>query len=256
MSLAQATRAFFQKDSPTGAIAFCITDYALGNLLWLKNPAKAPELPRRRLIADAYAAMRPPATLWKVYLAEIAHLEETGKVSSDEYYMLRYSLAARAALMDLTHGNLEAFSEGTVAEVLEVAKLHVRADLEASLTSERIKRTAVENQVAQLKSAEAMRVERLHVFSERLARWSGRLIFTTGLILLGIACLSTFPWKLPTLKRNWAQYGLTFIQAGLLVFLIFSMAKGTTVREIVRNLERRLTQSIENRLRRWLAISE
>ena len=55
-------------------------------------------------MADAYAAMSPPGKLWKAYLTQIALLEDSGKVTTEEYKLLRHSLSAKAALMDLTDG--------------------------------------------------------------------------------------------------------------------------------------------------------
>ncbi|MBI3662002.1 MAG: hypothetical protein HY234_02990 [Acidobacteria bacterium] len=70
----------------------------------------APDLPRRRLIADAYAAMEPPDELWKAYLVEIARLETKGEISAEDYMLLRHVLSAKAALMDLTKGDASAFT--------------------------------------------------------------------------------------------------------------------------------------------------
>jgi hypothetical protein len=69
--------------------------------------------------------MQPPEGR-KRYLAEIARLEESGEVNVEDYLVLRHSLAAKAALMDLTLGDEETFSEGTVKEVLQVALENVR----------------------------------------------------------------------------------------------------------------------------------
>ena len=78
--------------------------------------------------------MQPPDHLWKRYLAETARLQEEGRISAQEYYLLRHSLAAKSALMDLTQGNDSAFSEGTVQEVLTIAKERLRADLNEART--------------------------------------------------------------------------------------------------------------------------
>ncbi|MEE8513014.1 MAG: hypothetical protein V3S36_10260, partial [Acidiferrobacterales bacterium] len=81
-----------------------MTDHALTTLLWLKKPLSAPDLPRRRLIADYFAALRPDERFWKSYLAEIDKLERDGQLSHDDYFALRHSLEAKQALMDLTRG--------------------------------------------------------------------------------------------------------------------------------------------------------
>ena len=70
----------------------------LTNLLWLRRPTAVPNLPRKRIIADCYAATWPTERLWRLYLEEIDKLRQRGGVISDEYYMLRDSIAAEPAL--------------------------------------------------------------------------------------------------------------------------------------------------------------
>jgi hypothetical protein len=82
------------------------------------------------MIADSYAAMNPPDTLWRKYLAEAARLKSTGDVSESEFALLRFSMEARDALMTVTRGDAELFAEGTVAEVLAMAKRNAASDAE------------------------------------------------------------------------------------------------------------------------------
>src|SRR5439155_25351200 len=167
--LARETRVFFQADVPEGTVAMCTTDYSLGNLLWLKNPTQSPDLPQKLLLADAYAALQPPDALWKAYLAEIARLQEQGRITTEEYFTLRHTLAAKRTLMDLTAGNVAAFTEGTVAEVLRVAKESLRADLQEELARERAKLQDAEHAVVTLKERDVARQERIAKRAERVA---------------------------------------------------------------------------------------
>lgn len=201
--LARATRSFFQKDSPAGAVALCITDYALGNLLWLKNPTKAPDLPRKRLVADAYAAMQPADALWLRYLTEIAHLQQKGDITPDDYYVLRYSLGAKSTLMRLTQGDPDAFTEGTVAEVLDVARENIRADLQQTLRDEAAARRSVEQNLVRYQERETRVASQIAKFSQGTARLLTTLAKMGGLLLLGLGTLYTFPWTLPTINRAW-----------------------------------------------------
>jgi hypothetical protein len=140
VALGRCARELMKDEMRARATPLCVTDYVLGNLLWLKNPTHAPDLPVRRLIADAYASLQPSEDLWKRYLVEIARLKKEGSIQSMDYLLLRHNLSAKRALMELTTGDEYAFSEGTVAEVLQVAQEHVRADLRAELERERQKR--------------------------------------------------------------------------------------------------------------------
>jgi hypothetical protein len=253
-ALVRTTRSFFQADSSPGATALCITDYALGNLLWLKNPTSAPDLPRKRLIADAYAAMQPPDSLWKLYLAEIARLEDTNNVSADDYYLLRHSTAAKAALMEITRGDASAFAEGTVAEVLAIAREHLRADLQQDLEAEKHRRHETELRLGALQDDQALTVNRVGTVSAAVARWTSRLLFLGTMVVLGGAVVYTFPWSLPDPKESWLRYARTMAIGALFIYTLASMAWGTTVSGFASRFEDALCRWLERTLLRFLGI--
>jgi hypothetical protein len=239
--LARLARAYYQPEVPEGAVALCSTDYALGNLLWLKNPTRAPNLPTQRLIADAYAALQPPDALWKVYLAEIARLQESGKITADEYYALRHSLTAKRALMDLTAGDAAAFSEGTVHTVLKVATENIRADLQKTLIEEQQKRRGAESTVTDLEARENARRARLVSLSDT---WASRIVrIGSGvlMVVLGVGAFLSFPWSVPRLDEAWFEYVRTTMLAALFAFTIANIRWGTSV------------GSVEARVRPWLS---
>jgi hypothetical protein len=146
--LVQRVLAFTRKADQGATIPLFVTDSMLGTLLWLKNPTRAPDLPVKRLIADAYASLQPSEDLWKRYLAELAKLRAARNVEEGDYLLLRHSVSAKRALMDLTHGDEQAFTEGTVADVLAVAKETVRADLVAQLAAQEVEREREKREAA------------------------------------------------------------------------------------------------------------
>lgn len=247
--LARATRGFFQAESPPGAIALCISDYALGNLLWLKNPTRAPSLPRRRLIADAYAALQPPEQLWTSYLVEIARMEDSGDVSAEDYSLLRYSMSAKRTLMDLTKGDASVFTQGTVAEVLEVAKRTLRADLQEDLAKERADRVAAEARLADRTAIDLERDDAIRLRASQWGRLLARLLFAAVIAALAIATLYTFPWNTPALSNAWFPYLLGAAEAGLLVYAVASMIWGTTLKELSKRTGDLLSAWIEGAIR-------
>lgn len=250
VDLARATRNFFQSESSPGAAALCITDYALGNILWLKNPTKAPELPQKRLIADAYAAMQPPEALWKQYLAEISRLEERGQVSPEDYYLLRHSTTAKSALMDITYGDVSAFTEGTVAEVLAIAKEHIRAEVQQALDDEKSKLRQAALLVDRLESARLGTLRKVNAISLIIAWWASRSLFAVTIAVLGTATLYTFPWSLPDLRSAWLRYALAAAQGLLFVYTVASVAWGTTLYELASKLEHYLVEALNRSIRR------
>lgn len=121
-SLVRGVRAFFGSEIGLGEVPFCYLDSEVTTLCWLKAPLQAPELPRKQILADCYAAMQPGDELWGAYLTEVERLHESGGVSQEDYDTLRFSIDARRALMGRTLGRSEAFSTGTVEEVLDHAR--------------------------------------------------------------------------------------------------------------------------------------
>lgn len=209
----------------------CIVDHYLTTLVWLKKPMRAPDLPRKRIIADCYAAMNPPPHLWKRYLQEIERLQKKGDISDEDYYLLRYSSEASNALMDTTLGGGQPFTEGTVAEVLESAKAAARADVEAALEDEKVKRleaekagqvslekaqreaegAILEERKAKLDAERRLQIERqaqldhIRIIGARVGRWVAIGVGAIGLVLLTVA---TFLGRFMATKTSGASPGV------------------------------------------------
>ncbi|MYE84919.1 MAG: hypothetical protein F4X31_01560 [Gammaproteobacteria bacterium] len=263
-ALARQARAYFQSESTPGAIALSITDHALANLLWLKDPTVAPDLPAHRLIADVYAAMQPSTGLWKAYLVEIAKLEEAGKVTPNDYYLLRYSLASKAALMDLTSGEEQAFSEGSVYEVLEMVRQGEQAALRQEFELESKRRDEVEKSLANRNRrtegelhAVSHKVivvrRRIATIADRVGKLvrMGTWVVFFPLLLFGIGASLSWERTLPQ-----SIGGLTLL-ATLVVFLLLSTGNllfGVTLKAIVDKLEAWAVRAVTRLLLKFLGL--
>ena len=253
--LARATRGFFQVDSSPGSVALAVTDYALANVLWLKDPTLAPDLPRRQLIAESYAAMHTTTDVWRSYLKEIARLEEEGEITNEDYYLLRHSLSAKASLMDLTDGNDGAFTEGTVPEILELAKEKIRADLEEDIEAKRKEVIAIEDELRK-KDEESLSVRR-HIsrVAETLGLLVSRGLTTSFFLLMCIAIGWTFPWQLPAPPGFVSAY----VVPSLLVLLLFltagNLVWGVTVKSLLNQLADRLVSTLTRMINRLVGLS-
>lgn len=275
--MARAVRRFFRdeyKEYREGAVSHCIVDHYLTTLVWLKKPMRAPDLPRKRIIANCYAAMNPPDHLWKRYLREIERLQKRGDISAEDYYLLRYSSEASNALMDTTLGGSQPFTEGTVAEVLESARAAARADVEAALEDEKVARMEGEKQAgirlqeaearveeahqqadAARASAEAHRqaqLDRIRATAARSGAWVARAVKICGLLLISaIVFLVLF---LPALPGGlW----LPFVVAALVFFgvgTVANMAFGETLISFSRRIEIATSERVERTLRRLLSL--
>ena len=240
-ALARGAARFFIEAYGRLAVPLCVNDYTMCTLAWVKNPTLAASITRSQLIADSYAALHPNPELWRKYLEEIAKLQERENLTEEDYYLLRFSTVARNALLDATLGQPDAFTEGTVAEILEVARADARRSTEHALELERNRRDAAE-QRAELTSGQLVRIEQVH--NERLRRyarsfamWIARLIF----MLLAVACVVGFLFTLPlSVDDAKLTVGKTLASVVLLVFIFFgawSLISGGSVKMLSRLLE-------------------
>jgi hypothetical protein len=143
-ALARVSSRFF-KDLETGrAIPIAMPVNLMTRLAWVKKPTVAPNLPRHAVMAASYAALNPEVRLWRRYLKEIDKRRSSGDVSDAEYHVLRSSREARVALMDKTFGNEDAFSAGTVDEVLAHSREVIQAEAAAETEAEREGRQGAE----------------------------------------------------------------------------------------------------------------
>lgn len=249
-ALAKASRDFFKPNTTPGTIESCVTDRYLTNLLWLKRPFHAPDLPRKRLIADCYAATQPADHLWLKYLNEIDKLRAANVITAEDVYLLRHSLEARTALMNETLGDEEAFTEGTVPEILQM----VRRDIESRLIGEREeeakKRREAETalEAAQLREKElANRIERK---SQVYAAWTVRVVETILLILLFISTAHSFPSGLPAFHSS-KLHNISFVaQALILLVGAIHLYWGIPLKAYTRRLEGAMARCIAQIWRR------
>ncbi len=231
----------------------CITDHMLTNLLWLKKPTAAPDLPRKRIIADCYAATRPTEKLWRLYLQELDKLRQKNSVTPDEYYMLRNSAFAESALMEATLGEEEGFTQGTVPEILERIRSDIEACKQTEVDAEKRLRAATE---AELKASHEQDDRCRARIKSRARQWASGIIlmFKISLItLLALATFLSFGWGSDFVSTLWMQYTVAGILLILFIFSLLSFWNGTTIESIARKCEVALERYIEQKL---LSLSE
>ncbi len=159
-AVARVAGAFFREHHGRQKCApICMPDHQFATLAWLKKPLRAPDLPTKYVLADAFAGLNPPESIWRAYVAEINKLEANGGITTEDYYLLRYSPAALEALMGTTQGGGRPFIQGSVPEILARAQAAQRADAERQLRVEAERRSRAEQ--ALVEHAEADEQERL-----------------------------------------------------------------------------------------------
>jgi hypothetical protein len=209
-------------------------------LIWLKKPLRAPDLPRRRILADCLAALRPNEELWRRYVDEIERLRADEDFAEEDVVLLRDSLEAKVELMEVTLGEPQAFGEGTIAEVLRRAKANVQGEAAAEITE---LKTELE-QTASAEAAQAALFEaRGRTISRRITR--GLLLLITAFLLVLVYLTLPSDWNaLPSHLESVIApliFG-AFVLLGLLSIL--NLIFGTTAQSLLERLE--------IRLERWL----
>ena len=269
--LAKVSRSFFYKGTPERVVSPCITDSSLTTLLWLKKPLKMPDLPMKRIIADCYAALQPDLQLIQAYLNKIQQIEQRGEITPDEVLMLRHSLEAKQALMDLTSGDEEVFEHVTVQEILELVKkrmqVKMREEIQAKANIQIQKaRTELdsaktvlaqkgqqliqaEGTIYELKTSAHVRETNVTLRANKIARFIG-LAFKTALIpIIVISIAFSLPWQFPSISESPIRYGITIILSILCILTIMNLVKGTTINSIARNIEIKCQNAISNLLK-------
>lgn len=251
IGVARASLKFFNEIMDEQTTPLCLPEAEFTTLAWLKQPLAAADLPTKHLLADCYAALSPGEDLWRKYLAEIERLAARKDLDEEAYKILRFSLDARRALMEITLGDAEAFTIGTIHEVLERYRTNVRADLEkeverqrAETAAETSRRETAEAETSQVASdfedyrhSQRGQVDRVAL---KLARGAGRVLFgLVGAVSL-IVLIASLPSPFPSLLEGVPKWVTITLALGMLAVLALSVLNlwvGVSVRGLVRSFE-------------------
>jgi len=242
--LARASARFFKEQYEGSAAPLCINDHMLATLAWVKNPSYVADFSKNRLIADSYVALSPSPELWRRYSDEVSRLKEMGNLSDDEYQLLRYSLVARKALMETTLGNPEAFTEGTVEEVLERAQANIRKGVEDRLKGEVEKREAAESEARNYRARHEERLAKISSVASAIGRWCGYAVYLALMSIFVVGFYATLPSSFPQLISE-ARYGAQILIAISAVVTVWSALEGGSIRALSRRVEVRVSQRLE-----------
>ena len=256
--LARAGVEFFREEYGVTGIPLCYSDHHFATLAWLKKPTAAPALPRLYVIADSYAALSPSDGLWRAYLAEISHLEQEGDISEEDYFALRFTTTAKAALVDLTDEGDDVAP--TVPEILrrtrEAIRSEIAADMESNQAEAFAKRsteheTELERLRRQTNEANGRRQNQIRTISVGIGRWASRLVLTFGTVLVALFAYIGLSGVLPELPFSQLVGFKGLVYGGAFVFLVLSVANlafGTSVRSVSRSFELWVTGHVSSLL--------
>ncbi len=82
-------------------IPVCMTDCDLTVKLWLKDPVKFPDLPKKRVIADCYASLRPNEHDYTIFLKNLDTLLEQKKIDLEDVYNYKCCVETQYAYLEI-----------------------------------------------------------------------------------------------------------------------------------------------------------
>lgn len=218
-----------------------ITDYALTNLLWLKKPIKAPDLPKKKIIADCYAATQPSVRLWNAYIKEIDSLKSNKQISIDNYMFFKHAPIAKDILMEVTKGNEDVFRLGKINDIIRIAQERIESEVTKKKDEEI---TVYKNQIAQYEDREKQgnsiikQYERvLQIEAKKFAHSRANFIKYLILAILALGSLTTFPWGLPSIFSSINKYLISLAQLCLFGFGLFCYKTGKGLDQYLGKLE-------------------
>ena len=239
--LAWASAQYFKEEFPDVSLPHCVLAHIIATLLWLKKPSEGKNLPRKTLLANCYAALNPPDQLWKNYLDQIKRMQDTDKITKNDYYTLRFQISARSTLMDLTYGESESFTEGTITEILERVKKETTASLEKQLEEELQKRRETERQLQEIENTDILRIRarcsRIERVSVRIGIFVSKTLYFISIPVLIIGTYFMLPSDLWVGHQGAARFVVVASVLVVYVLSVLALARSSTLLIFVRKIE-------------------
>jgi len=229
--LVSAARQFFREEGRDAGVAHAMLDVALTAQLWVRSSHRKPDLPRRILIADCYAALSPTPELWERWVGTIGRLRDVGELSDEQVQTLIYHQQAKLILFERTHGDPGAVRDRTVADVLEGLEGEIRRPIEEGAAVERARALA----------ADAERDRAVDEVNE-LRQWMDRLIGRArcitgygGIILITCAAVVLVFAGAVHGKVGWATAMVLWVllTAGVWAWMVRRPVRATMVQGLV-----------------------
>lgn len=225
--LARVSATFFEQRHPGPTIPNCVHDAAFTTLVWLNQPLAAPDLPRERIIADAYAAMNPSDQLWREFNSEIERLRQSENISEEDAHILRLGEESKRALMDETFGDDDAYTEGTALQVLDRAREGMTKEFLQRLQCEQEARKGIEEQLHDQAATAKLRARQIGKFVARVVFGVLVPVVVAGLVFGPLGPLNGGWSPLPTIIQ-------VICTAMLLVFTFWSLWEGISLKKLAQ----------------------
>ena len=238
---AKAAWEYGQLHESSRSVSSVITDFALANIAWLKEPMETPSIPTSQLLAISYAALEPPSELLEKFVTEIDRLATQGSITARDHQLLRSSPLVYGDLMHMTLGEESALTEETITEALSRVKNEIRKEESERLTAEQRDHKETRDALGEEEKRSRKVARRLYVRCQRrAAKWAryGSSMLT-ALLFVGVLSGVNSYFDVPTISFLSL---VIFVPFGLMTFL--NLFGGITVKGI--------HDWLESRFMKWL----
>jgi predicted transcriptional regulator len=190
--LAQASNDYekeIEKNKHT--IPSVITDFSLANIAWLKAPQGAPSLPRKEVLAFAYAASTPTQDFWKKVLTEAEKLEKEGRILPRDHQLLRSDSKVIDELMGLTLGEDSALTAQSISDTISRVSAEIKKEETGRLNQEQRDHQKTKDSLAKANDDAEQIKQTYYWICKNEATEKSKFIYWSYCAVLGIIGIAT-----------------------------------------------------------------
>ncbi len=183
-ALAAATNSFVNRGF-SFAIPPCLHHLFIGTLLFIETPTRATRINEKKLIADAYAAMRPSDELIKKYWMVVDQLSKAGSITSEEYILLKSSVVARNMLQEKTQGLVNKVDRDLAQKILLDIDSKAKLEAQKELLVEKASHEKTQRDLQQTNASLKTIKNRMVILVKSIAYIFSWTIYIAIMIMLG-----------------------------------------------------------------------
>lgn len=119
-----------------GEINFAITDVDLTSMIWLATFGTNTDLPKLKLLENAYVACAPSKQVMKAFLSKMSQMSGSAKISQEMAVILRTRHASMGDLVELTGNDASKVTSSVIAEMESRETNRIRKEIRVEVSNE------------------------------------------------------------------------------------------------------------------------
>lgn len=127
---------YYEERFKQGEINFAVSDVDLTAMVWLSTFGRQSNLPKLKLLENAYAACVPSNRVLNAFINKINKLEESEKISQETALILRTHHNSMDDLIELSSNNVDNVNDKLIQEMESRVNNRVRREIKSELREE------------------------------------------------------------------------------------------------------------------------